>query len=284
MFMKSKKIMMFVIILLIICIVIGVLRYRESIFATRTIYRKIDIGGYGLFVNCNGEGKPTVIFESGLGGPKERSKENWFQVKGSISKITRTLSYDRAGLGESDQSKQERTCLNQVHELHTLLNTAKVKGPYIIVAHSIGGFNARLFADIYPKEVAGIVFVDCSHENQLDDWMKYLSSKKIEDMRNQYASTEQTFDEMLLSAKQVKEIRKKDSLREIPIIVLTADHNGSEIYEGEGKVWIKYQDDIASLSNKSKHIIVKNCGHYIQLEKPEIVIDAIKEIIAEVKK
>jgi pimeloyl-ACP methyl ester carboxylesterase len=283
MFKKRKKIklILIVIVLLIISAAIGLFKHRESFFDIRTIYGKIDIGGYGLFVNCHGQGRPTIIFESGLGGPEENSKQNWIEVQREISKITRTFSYDRAGLCDSDSSKLRRTSLNQVHELHTLLKNARVKAPYIIVAHSIGGYNARLFAGTYPKEVAGIVFVDCSHENQFDDIMKHLSSTQIDAMKNQYANTEQTFDDMLLSAKQVKEIRKKDALRNMPIIVLTADHNGKEIYDGYGKAWIKLQDDIASLSNKSKHIFIKNCDHYIQIKKPQIVIEAIKEIINE---
>jgi hypothetical protein len=93
----------------------------------------------------------------------------------------------------------------------------------------------------------------------LDEAFNFKKNRRYE---IQYSTTEQTFDEMLLSAKQVKEIRKKDALRDIPIIVLTADHKGSKIYEGEGKDWIKYQNDIASLSNKSKHIFVKNCKRH----------------------
>lgn len=96
-------------------------------------------------------------------------------------------------------------------------------------------------------------------------------------MKNQYSTTEQTFDEMLLSAKQVKEIRKKDALRDIPIIVLTTDHKDNEIYEGVGKDWIKYQNDIASLSNKSKHIFAKSCRHYknrLAGAKPDAFLEA----------
>lgn len=284
MFIKSKriKLMSIVIVLLITSAFVGKLENQDYINSTRTINGKIDIGGYKLNVNCYGKGNPTVIFESGLGG----SNYDWEQVQPQISKITRTFSYDRAGIGGSDKSKLKRTSLNQVHELHTLLKAAKVKAPYVIVAHSIGGYNARLFAGIYPKEVAGIVFVDSSHENQLD-FLEKSSKKVIEDTKYQFADTEQSFDEILLSAKQVKDIRKKDSLRNIPIIVLSADEKLSPSQIGYNQIMkqiIDRQKDIASLSNKSKYIFVKNSGHYIQLDKPQVVIDAIKEIINKVKK
>jgi pimeloyl-ACP methyl ester carboxylesterase len=235
----------------------------------------IDIGGYSLKVNCYGKGTPTVIFESGLGD----DNGVWTLVQPEISNNARTFSYDRAGLRNSDTGDLPRTSLDQVHELHTVLNKAKGKTPYIIVAHSIGGYNARLFAGTYPKEVSGIIFVDCSHENQFEDRVNRSSSKEIEIAKSQLIGEEQTFDELLISAKQVKEIRKKDSLRNIPIIILTADHKGEEPSSITEEIWLNYQNDLVSLSDYSKHIIVKDSSHYIQNDKPQVVIDAIKVIV-----
>ncbi|MBU3142812.1 alpha/beta fold hydrolase [Clostridium sp. CF012] len=231
-----------------------------------------------LYVNCYGKGDPTVVFESGLGC----THLDWKVVQNQISKNARTFSYDRAGLGNSDTGDLPRTSLDQVHELHTVLNKAKVKAPYIIVAHSIGGYNARLFAGTYPKEVSGIIFVDCSHENQYEDRVNRSSSKEIEIAKSQLIGAEQTFDELLISAKQVKEIRKKDALRNIPIIVLTADHKGEESSTITEETWLNYQNDLVSLSDYSKHIIVEDSSHYIQKDKPQVVIDAIKGIIKKI--
>ena len=273
MLIKSKRIrlMMIAIVLLLICTVFVVTIHR---FNTKMINGRIDIGGYKLYVNSHGKGEPTVIFENGLGS----LNGDWGLVQPQISKITRTFSYDRAGMGKSDKSNLERTSLNQVKELHTLLNNTKIEPPYIIVAHSIGGYNARIFAATYPKEVVGIVFVDCSHEDQFAD-TKNITAEQYKQFATE--EQEQNIDELSLSANQVKEIRKKDALRNMPIIVLAADH---KLTVDQNKKWSDFQSDIASLSNKSKKIIVKDSGHYIQLEKPQIVADAIKEIINEVKK
>jgi len=234
----------------------------------------IDIGGYSLKVNCCGKGTPTVIFESGLGD----DNEVWTLVQPETSKNTRTFSYDRASLRNSDTGDLPRTSLEQVHALHTVLNKAKLKATYIIVAHSIGGYNARLFAGTYPKEVCGIIFVDCSHENQFEDRVKRSTSKEIEMVKSQLIGEEQTFDELLISAKQVKEIRKKDALRNIPIIVLTADHKGEESSSITEETWLNYQNDLVSLSDYSKHIFACDSSHYIQNDKPQLLIDAIKGI------
>lgn len=294
MFLKLKKIklMIIVIVLLIICTSIGVFKHRQSILTatttttiedTRTIDGRIDIGGdTKLYVNCYGKGHPTVIFESGLGC----IHSDWKVVQNEISKNTRTFSYDRAGLGNSDKIKLPRTSLDQVHELHTLLNKANVKGPYIIVAHSIGGYNARLFAGTYPNEVAGIVFVDSSHEKQFD-FLKNCTAQEYKQISSKSDGAEQTLDEEIISANQVKEIRKKDALRNIPIIVLTADKNikpSEDKYEEIMKSMVDQGKDIASLSNKSKYIFVKDSGHYIQKDKPQVVIDSIKDLIDNIRK
>jgi pimeloyl-ACP methyl ester carboxylesterase len=263
---------------LIICTLVGILKHREYIFATRKISSSIDIGGYKLYVNCYGKGNPTVIFESGLNGPNS----DWSKVQPQISKITRTFSYDRGGIGLSDLSKLKRTSLNQVYELHSLLKNAKIKAPYIIVAHSLGGYNARLFAGTYPREVVGIVFVDCSNENQLN-FLKNSSSNDIEVIKSQFSNSEQNLDELILSSNQVKEINKKDALRNIPITVISADEHLKPSQYGY-KQNIEYQKGIIALSNKSKYIFVKNCGHYIQLFHPQDVINAVKEMIIDVKR
>lgn len=274
MFIKRKKVklMIIVIVLLIICVSIGILKYKEFVNATRNMHDSIDIGRNSLQVNCYGKGMPTVLFESGLGG----TNFDWASVQPEISKITRTFSYDRA----SRVSELPRTSLDQVHELHTLLNNAKVKGPYIIVAHSIGGFNARLFAGTYPKEVSGIVFVDSSHENQFDN----LSLEVIAESKKHLAIAELTFDELILSANQVKEIRKKDALRNIPIVSLAADHKGDVSNIDSKKMMISFAKDLTSLSDLGKYVFVEDSGHYIQNDKPQVVIDAIKELIETVRK
>jgi pimeloyl-ACP methyl ester carboxylesterase len=267
MFIKKKKRNLIIIaavlliVLLIICSIIHVFKPKESIYDTKTINGKIDIGGYGLNVNCYGKGKPTVIFESGLGN----YSGTWGLVQPEISKIARTFSYDRAGLGYSDPpvSDLPRTSLDQVHELHTLLEKANVKGPYIIVAHSIGGYNARLFASTYPEEVSGIVFVDSSPSNMFDGFDKENSGYIAK-----LAIAEHNLD-VIESANQVKEITKKDLLRNTPIIVLSSLNSPFEL---------------TKLSKRSKLILVDGCGHSIQIEKEQVVIDAIKELIKTVRK
>lgn len=271
---KNLSTILIILILLVVVGIFGVMKYNETQQTSKSINGKIDVGGYGLNVKIGGQGRPTVIFESGQGG----GYSDWANVQPEIAKITRTFSYDRAGLGGSDKSKLPRTALNQVKELHELLKNSKTKGPYIIVAHSIGGLNARLFADVYPNEVAGIVFVDASHEEMLNI-LANKAPEAYEAMRSQFSSSEGGFEDLLKSTEQVREVRKKDSLRKVPIIVLSADRTAMEIKDPINDEWSNLQADLATLSDKSKHITIKNTSHMMQNDNPQAIIDAIKEII-----
>ena len=123
----------------------------------------VDIGGYRLHMHVEGEGTPTVVLDSGAGG----IGLTWELIRPAIARVTRTVVYDRAGLGWSEPGPHPRDARTMARELHTMLTNAKIAGPYILVGHSLGGPVARQFAAKYPEEVAGLVMVDSAHEQQM---------------------------------------------------------------------------------------------------------------------
>ena len=125
--------------------------------------RRIDVGGYSLNLNCTGQGNPTVILESGWSMPAV----SWSLVQPDIAKFTRVCSYDRAGYGWSDEGPEPRTSEEMAKELHALLHNAAISPPYILSAHSLGGYVARCFRAIYPNEVVGMVLIDSSQEDMV---------------------------------------------------------------------------------------------------------------------
>jgi pimeloyl-ACP methyl ester carboxylesterase len=137
-----------------------------------------------LSIDCRGEGSPTVILDSGLGVPAV----GWNLVQTEVAKFTRVCSYDRAGYGWSGASSRPRTSAEIVKELHALLAAANEKGPYILVGHSFGGYNVRVYNGQYPNEVAGMVLVDASHEDQvarMSPPLQAFMKKTTEDMQRQ---------------------------------------------------------------------------------------------------
>jgi len=124
----------------------------------------IDANGPRLRMLVMGNARPTVVFENGGGG----SLELWGQVPARVSQFARVVAYDRAGDGLSDKGLSERNGRNIASELHVALQNAHIPPPYILVGHSLGGPYSRIFADIYPKEVAGMVLVDPTQEEMME--------------------------------------------------------------------------------------------------------------------
>ncbi len=126
------------------------------------IGRSVDIGGRTLNIHCVGRGAPAVIFESGGDSPGLQ----WASIQTEVAKFTQTCWYDRAGIGWSDSGPYPRTSAAISRDLHALLKHAGVPPPYVLAGASFGGMNARVYAGIFPHEVAGLVLIDSAHEDE----------------------------------------------------------------------------------------------------------------------
>lgn len=116
----------------------------------------MDVGGHRLHLYELGSGSPAVILESGISA----SSLNWRRVQMQVAQFARVCSYDRSGLGWSDLSDQPCTPVSLATQLHSLLRSAKVPPPYVLVGHSFGGLIVQAFAAKYPDEAAGVLLVD----------------------------------------------------------------------------------------------------------------------------
>lgn len=155
---------------LLLMLALSLLTWLAGAWAKATLARqypapgqRLDVGGYALHLNCTGQGSPTVILEAGLND----FSVQWATVQPEVSRFARVCTYDRAGLGWSDDSPQPRTRQTMVDELHRLLAAAGVDGPLLLVGHSFGGMVMRDYAQRYAHEVVGLVLVDAAHEGQL---------------------------------------------------------------------------------------------------------------------
>ena len=118
--------------------------------------RLVDVGGHRLHVHCIGRGTPTIILESGLG----ETSAYWGWIAPAAARETRVCVYDRAGRGWSDTTSAAQSGVAVARDLHTLLDTARIPGPFVLVGHSSGAQYVRIFAGRYPHDVAGIVLLD----------------------------------------------------------------------------------------------------------------------------
>lgn len=288
----------------------------------------VDIGGYKLHIYCMGSGAPTVILEAGMGD----NSLGWSLVQPEIAKFTRVCSYDRAGTGWSDASPLARTSQNIADELHSLLKNADVPGPYILVGHSFGGLDIRLYAHEYPNEVVGMVLVESSHEDQLKKlppWpesnlqkllvnpniapllasigvfriLNHLSQAPIKmfplDIQQELiaeastvksirAQTQENAD-FKISLRQVKE--DDGSLGELPLIVITRGEEGTPQETGESQKflntwtenWNQLQKDLVTKSTNGRQIFAEHSGHAVPRLQPEIIVQAVQELVTEIR-
>jgi pimeloyl-ACP methyl ester carboxylesterase len=118
----------------------------------------VDIGGRKINLHCSGAGGPTVILMAGSAS----WSPIWYKVQPAIAQNTRVCGFDRAGYGFSDPGPRPQILSDVVDDLHAALKAGAISGPYVLVGHSLGGVEARLYAQRWPKEVASMVLVDTS--------------------------------------------------------------------------------------------------------------------------
>lgn len=271
--------------------------------------RLVDVGGYRMHIYCVGTGSPAVVLESGLSD----SWLSWHKVQPKVAQFTRVCSYDRAGLGWSDSSPKPRTSKVFAEELRSLLQRAKVIPPYVLVGHSMGGYDVRMFTSLYASEVIGMVLVDATHPDVFDrlpklkqgteDWCRSLQRKEYEmffglaRLQHSCGNTHPDFTAMhravecresyvretraeciSIVGESAAQVRATGPLGKIPLIVITEDpnRNSKEFLPA----FERGQAELARLSTNSQRIIATGSGHQIQLERPDLVIQAVRDIIA----
>ena len=248
-----------------------------------SFHRRIDVGGYKLYINCEGrvlKGVPVVVMDAGLGN----SSESWLGIEPRVAEFARVCIYDRAGLGNSDPSIHTQTTTQIVLDLHNLLARARVSGPLVLVGHSLGGINSRLYASMYPKEVVGMVLVDSAHEEQFAR-MDALIPEEIKKQFPPDAFEIRSNEKIDFTGNSERRARLAAWHADIPLIVLTAanarpDPPGPLAFLAPKWEQIRQelQQDLVHRSPRGKQIIATKSGHVIHHDEPELVVSAIREV------
>lgn len=123
----------------------------------------VDIGGRRINLDCTGTGAPTVILMAGISS----WSPVWYKTQPVIAQKTRVCAFDRASYGFSDPAPRPQILSDTVNDLHAALTAARIPGPYVLVGHSLGGVEARLYAQRWSQDVAGMILVDTSPAGEL---------------------------------------------------------------------------------------------------------------------
>ncbi|MCA1555008.1 MAG: alpha/beta hydrolase, partial [Chloroflexi bacterium] len=225
------------------------------------VARAVSVGSYKLYIECTGSGGPTVVMDAGLSA----NGRLWYLVAPKVAGFTRVCIYDRANTGRSDRAPTPRTSQDIVTDLHTLLKNAGVGEPYVMVGHSLGGMNVRLYASEYPDEVVGMVLVDAAHE---DEWERFRAlmppeypgePAQFKDYRKELTDPVKGSEkiDLKVSGEQLK--ARSRSLGDMPLVIISHGKPVPDIPAIVSpiveKVWSDMQKDFLSLSANSKQII-----------------------------
>ena len=236
--------------------------------------QKVDVGGHNLNLLIGGQGSQAVIFEGGFGA----GIASWSTVQKEVSAFARTVSYDRAGIGQSGLGPKPRSAKQIATELHVALEKAGVKPPYVLVGHSFGGIYVRVFADMYPKEIAGMVLIDPSQES-FNEWLKKNQAARLKEGEAEIAKApEGVRAEGAATEISYAEARVTKVPPGVPVTLLTATEDSTMPADAK-TVWIeKHKEWIATVPG-GQHIVVEKTGHFIQAQQPKLVIDTIRQTL-----
>lgn len=244
--------------------------------------RMVSIGERRVAVYCDGEatGAPTVVLIPAGG----RTAKDWASVQPGIAKFARVCSYDLANFGQSDKAPSKIQSVEEVAaDLHAWLKASGEKGPFVLACHSLSGFYARKFVTAFPGEVAGLVFLDSSHEEQ---------ALRLHELDPQGPGLD---DFTARLGFYVKPDQKLGWRTEVPLIVLgrgtpferkARDGSNSQTnrmtesqWASWDQIWREFQKDLAKRSSHGEFRSADKSGHWIQRDQPELVVHAIRDVL-----
>jgi pimeloyl-ACP methyl ester carboxylesterase len=246
--------------------------------------RFIKIDGKDQHILDLGSGEPVVVFVSGFGS----HLTSYDRVQRAVSGFTRTISYDRAGVGKSQLTVANRSLDTMVDELNRILEQENIPGPYVLVGHSSGGHIVRYFADTYPAKVAGIVLIDPTPE-YMDDEIRRLKTPtevKSYDSLNEHGrdpswaeGVKGEADYFDANELKIKKIRFPD---QIPITVLTAMNmreSRHSFLKGVNQIKLALHKKWLTDAPHIRHVLAHRSGHYIHIDEPKLVISEIRTMV-----
>jgi len=242
----------------------------------------VDIGGgASLHLHCVGRGTPTVVLENGHGA----DGTSWKLVLDDLGRITRACAYDRWGDGYSSGPAPKHHSFRQMaHELQAMLERAAIRGPYVLVAHSVGGINVRLFQAEHPDEVVGMVLVDAETEDSLQGLIGVLSSPGTpDDLRTTIHDDLGPWAEDLRTSAR--------PLGDMPLVVLSSGEQKEPLpppFKPEQEIALRQKEiagheRVAHLSTNSAHAIADHSQHFIQIDAPRLVVASVKQVVEAVR-
>ncbi len=250
-----------------------------------------------------------MVLESGLGG----TVLEWARVQPAVARFTRVCSYDRAGYGWSDRSPGKRTALTIAGELETLLGHASVAAPYLLVGHSFGGLIVRILARRLPMKVAGLVLIDATHERLFEALAQagikmrvaptgrrfridnpvmvpdnlpadiIAIARKLAGTARSVATVYGELRHMRTSTRQISALPPSTEIRRVVIAHDAPSNARTPPQILLARLWLDLQRELAMQNPQGRFLLARNSGHHVQLDRPELVVEPIRQLVLETR-
>ncbi|WP_022887485.1 alpha/beta fold hydrolase [Glaciibacter superstes] len=261
---------------------------------------RIPIGdGRELYLQCAGEGEPTVVLESGI----HDSSDTWTisdspaaPVFTEVSTYAHVCMYDRPGTirysnppeltTRSTPVDMPRTLSSMVSDLNALMTEARIPGPYLFVGHSYGGMIVRSFAQTHPSSTAGVVFVDAFGPNIADKFGEQWPAYAAVLNKPGTALDEQPGWETVDADEAILQIVNGGQLPDVPAAVISktepfavAPTVPSALTETLERAWPHVQEELVALRPNTPHAFATGSDHYVQIHDPDLTSSMIRLVL-----
>ncbi|HWE45246.1 MAG TPA: alpha/beta hydrolase [Caulobacteraceae bacterium] len=268
---------------------------------------------------CEGEGSPTVLVSPGWHIPDI----GWRTLQAEMAKTTRVCIVNRAGYGFSDPGPMPRDTAAEVKDMHDGLQAARIPGPYVLVGHSLGGFDIRLFAYEHPEETAGLLLLDpptehiFQHTRTPDEdvdlmqrcaalarketlvphgkdgcietalgpgWSQAMHDRYAADERRpEWFETLRSEDISMVGRSADEMVAARRKLGSIPLVVLQADEDCGPKGDTFDRARCAELLSQARDSTRGERRIVAGASHMIQVDKPDVFLATFREVVAQAR-
>lgn len=224
-----------------------------------------------------GEGEINVIFLNGF----RMHFNSWDKVYPQVAQSNKVLLVNRGGIGLSPKAQLPQTGKVIIDSLKNTFTLAGVEPPYVLVSHSLGGIFANLYARTFPTEVAGVVFVESPHPLEIREQKKFKPPFLLRAINDGIKAIEKVFDPYKFSEDEaihetLRQIDAAGNFPNVPISVVTGTKKMPFVPQGAFDIHMQFQAKLLELSNRSKHFICTESGHFPQITEGDIVIAAIE--------
>lgn len=229
--------------------------------------------------------KTIVVFVTGFGD----DLNSYDSIQKVLSGVTRTISYDRSGLGKSELTVKNRSLDTVAFELSEILRKEEIPEPYVLVGHSSGGHIVRYFTHLYPEKVGGMILIDPSVEYLGDEIRRLKTPAEVKSYDSLYEygrdpswseGVSREADYFRHNEKLIKRIQFSSDVPTTVITAMNMPESSHPFLKGVNKIKFELHKQWNVDFPHIRHVLAQKSGHYVHYDEPELVINEIKAIVS----